>query len=109
MGRLNLHRLVTPTAGVLHVLVAIAYGVVGNAVYGFETIHMSLGDTHLVDQPAAVNLIKPLGLLTLGTILVWPIAHIGNLPFLAVPVNVGLVVAIGSLVWARAPERYTRY
>ncbi len=145
-----------PTAGVLHVLGAIAYGfvvlriaawlppesrlgtfilltgmigVVGNAAYGFETIHMSLGDTQLVDQPGAANLIKPLGLffplsfalvalallrlghrwqglLVLGAILVWPVAHIGNLPFLAVPVNIALVVAFGSLVWARTNERY---
>ena len=35
---------------------------VGNAAYGFEAIHMSLGDTQLVDQPGAANLIKPLGL-----------------------------------------------
>ena len=145
-----------PTAGVLHVLGAIAYGfvvlriaawlppesrlgafilltgmigVVGNAAYGFETIHMSLGDIQLVDQPGAANLIKPLGLffplsfalvalallrlghrwqglLVLGAILVWPVAHIGNLPFLAVPVNICLVVAFGSLVWARSNKRY---
>ena len=77
------------TGGVLHVLGAIAYGfvvlrvaswlaresklaawilltgligMVGNAAYGFEAIHMSLGDTQLVDQPGAANLIKPLGL-----------------------------------------------
>ena len=143
------------TGGVLHVLGAIAYGfvvlrvvswlpresklaawilftglvgLVGNAAYGFEAIHMSLGDTQLVDQPGAANLIKPLGLvfplsfalvavaliwlghrwqglLTLVAILVWPVAHIGNLPVLAVPVNVALVVAFGSLVWARAGER----
>ncbi len=140
------------TGGVLHVLGAIAYGfvvlrvaawlpresklaawilftglvgMVGNAAYGFEAIHMSLGDTQLVDQPGAANLIKPLGLffplsfaliawalvrlghrwqgaLALVAILVWPVAHIGNLPALAVPVNIALVIAFGSLVWARA-------
>jgi len=143
-----------PTAGVLHVLGAIAYGfvvlriaswlprssklaawilltgligLVGNAVYGFEAIHMSLGDTQLVDQPGAANLIKPLGLffplsfaliswalirlghrwqglLALAAILVWPVGHIGNLPVLAVPVNIALVIAFGSLVWARSEE-----
>jgi hypothetical protein len=142
------------TGGVLHVLGAIAYGfvvlrvaswlpresklaawilftglvgMVGNAAYGFEAIHMSLGDTQLVDQPGAANLIKPLGLffplsfaliawalvrlghrwqglLALVAIVAWPVAHIGNLPVLAVPVNVALVVAFGSLVWARASE-----
>ena len=123
------------TAGVLHVLGAIGYGfvvlrvaswlpreskiaaailftglvgLVGNAVYGFEAIHMSLGDVQLVDQPGAANLIKPLGLffplsfaliafalirlghrwqglLVLVAIIAWPIGHIGNLPAVAVP------------------------
>ena len=31
----------------------------------------------------------------------WPIAHIGNIAALAVPVNVALVVAFGSLIWPR--------
>jgi hypothetical protein len=136
-----------PTAGVLHVLGAIAYGFVvlrvaswlpresrlaaaivltgvvglaGNVAYGFETIHLSLGDTQLVDQPGAANLIKPLGLffplsfvlvagalgrlghrwqawLVLVAVIAWPIAHIGNIAVVAVPVNVALVVALGSL------------
>ena len=139
------------TAGVLHVLGAIAYGfvvlriatwlpaesrlgawivftgvvgLVGNAAYGFEAIHMSLGDTQLVDQSGAANLIKPLGLffplsfalvaaalvrmghrwqgvLVLVAIMAWPVAHIGNVAAVAVPVNIALVVAFGSLVWAR--------
>jgi hypothetical protein len=139
------------TAGVLHVLGAIAYGfvvlrvaswlpsgsklaawllftglvgLVGNAAYGFEAIHMSLGDTQLVDQPGAANLIKPLGLffplsfalvsaallrlghrwqavLVLVAILAWPVAHIGNVSAVAVPVNIALVLAFGSLAWTR--------
>jgi hypothetical protein len=139
-----------PTAGVLHVLGAIAYGFVvlqvaqrlpadsllraglvltgligmaGNVAYGFDTIHMSLGDTQLVDQPGAANLIKPLGLFfplsialvawalarlghrwqaaaVLVAALAWPVAHIGNIAALAVAVNVALVIGIGSLVWA---------
>lgn len=143
-----------PTAGVLHVIGAIGYGfivlrvaswlpresrlatailltgligLVGNAAYGFEAIHVSLGDTPLVDQSGAANLIKPLGLffplsfalvavalvrvghrwqglLALVAILAWPVAHIGNISAVAVPVNVALVVAFGSLVWARAGE-----
>ncbi len=78
-----------PTAGVLHVVAALGYGFVvlavagwlprssrlaaaivftgvlgagGNLAYGFDTIHLSLGDVALVDQPGAANLIKPLGL-----------------------------------------------
>ena len=141
-----------PTAGVLHVLGAIAYGfvvlcvaswlpgssrlaawilftglvgLVGNAAYGFEAIHMSLGDTQLVDQSGAANLIKPLGLffplsfalisvalirlghrwqgvVVLVAMVVWPVGHIGNISAVAVPVNIALVVAFGSLVWARS-------
>jgi hypothetical protein len=140
------------TAGVIHVLGAIAYGFVvlrvarwlpansklaaaillvgvvgmaGNVAYGFEAIHMSLGDTQLVDRHGAANLIKPLGLffplslaliagalvklrhrwqagLVLVAAIAWPIAHIGNIAAVAVPVNVVLVVAFGSLAWSRA-------
>ncbi len=77
------------TAGLLHVLGAIAYGFVtlrvaawmppeswlaaaivlagvigmaGNVAYGFEAIHASFGDVQLVDRTGAANLIKPLGL-----------------------------------------------
>jgi hypothetical protein len=140
------------TAGVIHVLAAIAYGFVvlrvaswlpassklaatilhtgligmaGNVAYGFEASHMTLGDAQLVHQPGAANLIKPLGLffplsfvlvavalarlghrwhagLVLVAMIGWPIAHIGNVAPLAVAVNVVLVVAFGSLAWARA-------
>jgi hypothetical protein len=143
------------SAGVLHVLGAIAYGfivlrvaswlptqsklaawilftgligLVGNAVYGFEAIHMSLGDVQLVDQPGAANLIKPLGLffplsfalvgwalirlghrwqgwLALVAMVAWPVAHIGNISAVAVPVNIALVVAFGSLIWSRRLNR----
>ena len=137
------------TAGVLHVLASIAYGFVflcvagwlapasrlraaivvvglvgmeGSVAYGFDTIHMSLGDTHLVDQPGAANLIKPLGLfLPLAIALVgaallrlgarwqggvvvvaavaFPVAHIGNIAPLCVTVAVALVLGLGSLLW----------
>lgn len=146
------------TAGVLHVIGATAYGfvvlrvaswlprtatlaaailftgligLVGNAAYGFEAIHMSLGDTQLVDQSGAANLIKPMGLffplsfaliayalhslghrwqgaLCLGAVVAWPIAHIGNLPPAAVAVNVAFVIVFGSLAWTRGGERETR-
>lgn len=144
-----------PTAGVLHVLGAICYGLVpmavagrlparswlragllltgvvglaGNVAYGFDTIHASLGDVPLVDQPGAANLIKPLGLafplslalvawalarlghrwqavLVLVAIVLWPIAHIGDVAALAVPANLLLLLGLGSLVWTGAtPE-----
>jgi hypothetical protein len=138
-------------AGVLHVLGAIAYGFVvvavafelpadsrlrallllvglmgmaGNVAYGFDTIHMSLGDVQLVDRGGAANLIKPLGLcFALSLVLVaaalhrlghrwqavtvlvaavaWPVAHIGNVAEVAVPVNVALLVALGSSALAQ--------
>jgi hypothetical protein len=141
-----------PTAGVLHVIGATAYGFVvlrvaawlpresllatmiivtgiiglaGNVAYGFDTIHMSLGDVALVHRTGAANLIKPYGLffplsvaliawglsrlshqwqatLILVAAIAWPVAHIANIAWLAVMVNVALVVGFGTLVWARA-------
>jgi hypothetical protein len=143
------------TAGVLHVLGAIAYGFVilavafdlpassrlraallftgligmaGNVAYGFDTIHMSLGDQQLVDRAGAANLIKPLGLFfplslvllaaalqglrhrwqaaaVFAAALVWPVAHIGNIAELAVPVNVALVLALGSYALVQPAPR----
>lgn len=139
------------TAGVIHVLGAIAYGLVilrvaswlpapsrlaaaillagviglaGNVAYGFEAIHMSLGDVQLVHQSGAANLIKPLGLffplsfalvsvalvklghrwqgaLILFAMAAWPVGHIGDIAAVAVAVNVALVLAFGSLAWSR--------
>jgi len=143
------------TAGVLHVLASIVYalvflrvaawltpasrlraalvvvglvGMAGSVAYGFDTIHMSLGDAQLVDQPGAANLIKPLGLffplalalvaaalvrlrarwqgwLVLLASLGWPVGHIANIAPLCVAVNVGLVLALGTLLWQQpVPE-----
>jgi hypothetical protein len=143
------------TAGVLHVLAAIGYGIlvlrfatwapggswlttalvftavagaIGSAAYGFDAIHKSFGDTSLVDRDGAAILIKPLGLLfplslalvaltlrrlghrwpaavVLTAAVLWPVAHIANIAPLAVAVNVGLVVALGSSTsWAVAPR-----
>jgi hypothetical protein len=134
-----------PTAAVVHVVGATAYallllrvvswsdgvpaavllvvgvlGVAGNVAYGFNTIHVSLGDTDLVDATGAATLIKPLGLcfplaLLLAAVvlrktrpawivavlavagLAWPVAHIANIAWLAVLVNVALVAAFGAL------------
>lgn len=134
-----------PTAAVFHVLGAIGYafvvlrlvtwstglpaaillvvgliGAAGNVAYGFNTIHVSLGDTDLVDAAGAAVLIKPLGLCFPLTLLIaafalrrvqpgwivavlavagvaWPVAHIANLGWLAVLVNAALVVAFGAV------------
>jgi hypothetical protein len=94
--------------------------VAGNVAYGFDTIHVSLGDTALVDAPGAANLIKPLGLcfplmLLLAAVplrratpwqgvllsiaaLAFPVAHIGNIAWLAVADDVALAAALGTLV-----------
>jgi len=97
-------------------------GMAGNVGYGFDTIHMSLGDVALVHQAGAANIIKPLGLffplslLLIGVALLrlrhrwqavvvavaaiaWPIGHILNLAPVAIATNVALVAALGSLVW----------
>jgi hypothetical protein len=134
-----------PAAAVLHILGAVAYtlvllvvlpcargalavalllvgafGVAGNVAYGFNTIHVSLGDTDLVDASGAAVLIKPLGLcfplmlllcaaalrralpawavaLLAVAAVVWPVAHIANIGWLAVAVNAALVAAFAAL------------
>ncbi|WP_035855408.1 hypothetical protein [Cryptosporangium arvum] len=138
-----------PAAGVLHVLGAAGYvlvvfwaagtqrgafavallvvgvlGAAGNIGYGFNTLHVALGDTDLNDAGGAATLIKVLGLgfpLTLLLIAVglrrehtwvalgvavaalgWPVAHIANVGWLAVTVNVVLVAALGARATARA-------
>ncbi|GAA0252591.1 hypothetical protein [Cryptosporangium japonicum] len=138
-----------PAAGVLHVLGATGYvlvlfraaatrrgafavallvvgvlGAAGNIGYGFNTLHVALGDTDLNDAGGAATLIKVLGLcfpLSLLLIAVglrrerawvaaglavaavgWPVAHIANVGWLAVVVNVVLVASFGALATARA-------
>jgi hypothetical protein len=142
-----------PTAAIFHVLGSIGYalavlrvvswsegwmaatllvvgmiGVAGSVAYGFNTIHVSLGDTDLVGASGAANLIKPLGLFfplafllcavalrrtrpawlvaTLAVAAVaWPVAHIANIAWLAVAVNVALVAGFGALIPIAAPDR----
>jgi hypothetical protein len=133
------------TAGVVHVLAATAYalvvlrvvtwtegrlaavllltgvvGAAGNVAYGFNTIHVSLGDTDLVDAAGAASLIKPYGLLFPLSLLLaafalrrradarvvglvalaavaWPVAHVGNVAWLAVAVNLALLAGFAAL------------
>ncbi|HCB06826.1 MAG TPA: hypothetical protein DEQ43_21720 [Nocardioides bacterium] len=113
-----------PPGSLLRIAVVIA-GLIGSAgavAYGFDSIHLSLGDTQLVDRSGAANLIKPLGLffplalvlmgaaiirlgsraagaLVLVAGVLWPVAHIANVETLAVAVNVLLVLGFGSLAW----------
>jgi hypothetical protein len=115
-------RVITWSSGVLAavlLLVGVA-GAAGNVAYGFNTIHVSLGDTDLVDADGAATLIKPLGLLFPLTLLLavvalrrtapirltaplavaaiaWPVAHIANIGWLAVVVNVVLVAVFAAL------------
>lgn len=152
-----------PGAGLVHVVAATAYalvllrwvtwtvgrsaavllvvgvlGVSGNVAYGFNTLHVALGDTDLVDAAGAATILKPLGLCFPLTLLVaafvlrrsrsrravavlaaagllWPVAHIANIGWLAVLVNVALVVccadlrAQGSSTIFPAPGRRSRW
>jgi hypothetical protein len=129
---LVLVRLVTLGDGALAaaLLVVGAFGAAGNVAYGFNTIHVSLGDTDLVDATGAAVLIKPLGLcfpltLLLGAALLrrrapawtvallaagalaWPVAHIANIGWLAVLVNAALVAAFTSVAatLSRTPDQ----
>ncbi|MFI5955941.1 hypothetical protein [Cryptosporangium sp. NPDC051539] len=110
-------------------LVVGALGAAGNIGYGFNTIHTSLGDTDLNDASGAAVLIKILGLcFPLSLLLVavglrlrrvgaawvavavalaavtWPVAHIANVGWLAVVVNVLLVASFGALATSTAPR-----
>ncbi|GIM98127.1 hypothetical protein [Paractinoplanes toevensis] len=118
-------RLVTLGDGALAAVLLVigALGAAGNVAYGFNTIHVSLGDTDLVDATGAAVLIKPLGLcfpltLLLGaavlrrtaptwavallavSALAWPVAHIANIGWLAVAVNAALVAVFGTVALA---------
>jgi hypothetical protein len=107
-------------------LVVGALGVAGDVAYGFNTIHVSLGDTDLVDASGAAVVIKPLGLffplmLLLTAValrrvtipwataaigvaaLVWPVAHIADIGWLAVAVNVALVAGFAAVALMRPP------
>ena len=144
-----------PTAAVLHIFGAIGYtivmvrlvtlghgrlaavllvvgvfGAAGDVGYGFDTIHVSLGDTALVDATGAATLIKPLGLcfpltLLLGALvlrrtapawtvvllaagaLAWPVAHIADIGWLAVLVNAALVVVFGTVArWLKPSSEF---
>ena len=97
-------------------------GACGNVAYGFNTIHVSLGAVDLVDTSGVGAIIKPLGLLCplsflLGAIVlgrvgrrtsaalvgvaaaVWPIAHIGNIGWLAISANLLLAAGIIPLAF----------
>jgi len=124
-------RLVTLGNGILAavLLVVGAFGAAGDVAYGFNTIHVSLGDTDLVDATGAAVLIKPLGLcfpltLLLGaavlrriaqtwtiallavSAIAWPVAHIANIGWLAVAVNATLVTLFTAvaIVLYRTPD-----
>ena len=138
-----------PAGGVLHVLGSVAYtlvvlrvatwttdrwaaallvvgavGVAGNVAYGFDAIHVALGDVSLVDRSGAANLIKPLGLafplvLVMCAValrgvaptwvvaligvagLAFPVANIANLAPLGVAVSLAAVVGFGALARRR--------
>jgi hypothetical protein len=110
-----------PTAGVLHVLGALLYGLVvlraaewmpsasllrmfllltgvigsiGNAAYGFEAIHESYGDTALVDRSGAAAVIKPIGLVYPISLALVALAlrHVGRR-------GAAVVVLLSAIAW----------
>ncbi len=118
-------RVATWTTGWLQcaILFTGVVGACGNVAYGFNTIHVSLGGVDLVDTSGPGALIKPLGLfcplafVLAGVVLArararvpavlvgvaglaWPAAHIGNIAWLAVAVNVLLVAGFLPLASA---------
>jgi hypothetical protein len=111
-------------------LVVGAVGVAGNVAYGFDAIHVALGDVSLVDRVGAATLIKPLGLAFPLTLLlcavalrklapVWvvasigvaglafPVANIADIAPLGVAVSVAALVGFGALALRRAPAAAT--
>lgn len=121
-------RLATWSSGWLRCLTLFAgvAGACGNAAYGFNTIQVSLGGVDLVDTSGPGAVIKPLGLLcplafVLGAVvlvrlgrrasaglvgvagLAWPVAHIVNVGWLAVALNVLLVAGLAPLAVAPPP------
>jgi hypothetical protein len=119
---LVLIRLVSWSSGISAavLLVVGVIGAAGSVGYSFNTIHVSLGDTDLVDAAGVANLIKPMGLCFPLSVLIaawalrrtrpawivgalavagvlWPIAHIANIPWLATLNNVLLLAAFGAL------------
>jgi hypothetical protein len=105
-------------------LVVGAVGTAGNVAYGFDSIHVALGDVSLVDQGGAAILIKPLGLAFPLTLLLcavalrriapawvvaviglsglaFPVANIANIAPLGVAVSVAALVGFGVLALRR--------
>ncbi|MEX5708943.1 hypothetical protein AB1484_11705 [Parafrankia sp. FMc6] len=125
---LVLVRVATWTSGTLTaVLLAVgSIGIAGNVAYGFDTIHVALGDVSLVDRDGAATLIKPLGLgfplmLLLCAIalrgvaprwtvsliglaaLAFPVANIGDVPALGIADSIAAVIGFGALAVRRTP------
>ncbi|OHV41599.1 MULTISPECIES: hypothetical protein [Pseudofrankia] len=125
---LVLIRIATWTSGTFAavLLVVGSIGIAGNVAYGFDAIHVALGDVSLVDRDGAAVLIKPLGLgfplmlllcaialrrvaprwvaILIGLAAVaFPIANIGNIPALGIADSVATVIGFGALAVRRVP------
>lgn len=119
-------RLVTLTSGRLQavLLVVAMLGVVGNAGVGDDTLHVGLGGNDLFREGGPANLFKAMGfffpltllvaavglrtrvpvwvagLLALGAVL-FPVAHVQNISWLAILDDVAVVLALGYLFVVR--------
>lgn len=119
-------RLVTLAAGRLQALLLVValFGVIGNAGVGFDTVQVGLGGKDLFGLSGAADVLKVLGFffpLTLllsavalrGRVPTWlplllavaaltfPVAHVGNISWLAITDAVLVVVALGYVFAVR--------
>lgn len=114
-------RLVTLTRGRLQavLLVVAVLGIVGNAGVGQNTVHIALGGNDLFDESGPANVFKAMGfffpltfllsavalrrrtprwwplLLALGAVL-FPVAHVANISWLAIVDAVVMLAALGT-------------
>ena len=114
-------RLVTLTRGRIQValIVVAVLGIIGNAGVGENTLHIATGGNDLFDEHGAANVFKAMGfffpltfllaafslrrrtpswwspLLALGAVL-FPIAHVANISWLAIVDAVVMLAALGS-------------
>ena len=127
LAALRLVSLVSGRSRALLLVVAV-FGVIGNAAVGENTLHVALGGNDLFDESGPASIIKIIGfffpmtfliaavalrrrtpgwwppLLAFGAIL-FPVAHVANISWLAIVDGVVMLVALGTCAAVlRAPR-----
>jgi hypothetical protein len=126
-------KLVSLTGGRIQalLLVVAVLGVIGNAGVGENTLHVALGGNDLFDEQGPANVFKTMGfffpltfliaawalrrrspywwtgLLAVGAVL-FPIAHVANISWLAIVDAVILLVVLGSCASVVRPDGHPR-